>query len=340
MKILIISGFLGAGKTTFIKSLSKHTGREIAILENEYGEVGVDGDVLRADSAQSIGKVNIWELTEGCICCSTRGDFAASVLTIANTVDPEYLVVEPTGVGMLSNIIANLQQIEYERITLLAPVTIVDGQSFYSNLKEYPEIYRDQIREAKTVFVSKLENASQEERRKVRQDIEKICPTGDIIAEHYSDMNKAGWLSLLERGYDGSRLEAKQPENAELPDTFSMSGVEMKSPEMLLLLLERLIHGGLGVVVRAKGCIRTGDEWLRFDVVDGRYSISGAEPAPEGKAVFIGTEIRRQAIRRYFMQTRRRPRIGKNGNRAQATAGLFSFVTSPSPAPPIPDEPG
>ncbi len=325
MKILIVSGFLGAGKTTFIKSLSKHTGREIAILENEYGEVGVDGDVLRADSAQSIGKVNIWELTEGCICCSTKGDFAASVLTIANTVDPEYLVVEPTGVGMLSNIIANLQQIEYERITLLAPVAIVDGQSFHNNLRGYPEIYKDQIREARTVFVSKLENASPEERQKIRQDIETLCPDGQVVAEHYSGMNEAAWLALLERGYDGSHLETK-PESSELPDTFSMSGVEMESPEMLLLLLERLIHGGLGGVVRAKGCVRAGGEWLRFDVVDGRYTLSGAEPAPEGKAVFIGRDIRRQTVRRYFTQTRRRPRIGKSGSRVQADARRSSII--------------
>lgn len=309
MKILIVSGFLGAGKTTFIKSLSKRTGREITILENEYGEVGVDGDALRADSAQNIGKVNIWELTEGCICCSTKGDFAASVLTIANTVDPEYLVVEPTGVGMLSNIIANLQQIEYERITLLAPVAIVDGQSFHSNLREYPEIYKDQIREVHTVFVSKMENASPEERQKIKQDIEKLCPNGQVVAEHYSGMDKTEWLSILEQGYDGSQLKMK-PESAELPDTFSMSGVEMEAPEMLFLLLEHLIHGGLGGVVRAKGCIRAGGEWLRFDAVDGRYTVSGAEPAAEGKAVFIGTELRRQAIRRYFAQTRRRPRIG------------------------------
>ncbi|MCC8164290.1 MAG: GTP-binding protein [Lachnospiraceae bacterium] len=320
MKILIVSGFLGAGKTTFIRSLSKHTGREIAILENEYGEVGVDGDVLRADDTQSIGKVNIWELTEGCICCSTKGDFAASVLTIANTVDPEYLVVEPTGVGMLSNIIANLQQIEYERITLLAPVAILDGQSFYSNLREYPEIYKDQIREARTVFVSKLENASLEERQKIRQDIEALHPAGQVLAEHYSGMDKAEWLALLEHGYDGSHLEAK-PESDELPDTFSMSGAEMKSPEMLLLLLERLIRGGLGGVVRAKGCVRAGSEWLRFDAVDGRYTMSGAEPASEGKAVFIGTKIRRQAIRRYFTQTQRRPRIGAK------PSGKYASVT-------------
>ena len=94
MKILVVSGFLGAGKTTFIKSLAEHTGKEFAILENEYGDVGIDGNLLKEQ--QKVGEVNIWELTEGCICCLMKGDFAASVLTIANTVGPEYLVIEPT----------------------------------------------------------------------------------------------------------------------------------------------------------------------------------------------------------------------------------------------------
>ena len=97
MKILIVSGFLGAGKTTFIKALAKHTGKEFAILENEYGAAGIDKDRLETELAS--GTVNIWEMTEGCICCSAKGDFALSVLSIANAVDPEYLVIEPTGVG-------------------------------------------------------------------------------------------------------------------------------------------------------------------------------------------------------------------------------------------------
>ena len=86
MKVLVISGFLGAGKTTFLKELAHRTHRDFAVMENEYGEVGIDGGVLEQDDPQE--KLNIWELTEGCICCSRKADFATSVLTIANTVDP------------------------------------------------------------------------------------------------------------------------------------------------------------------------------------------------------------------------------------------------------------
>ncbi len=312
MKILVVSGFLGAGKTTFIKSLAKHTGKEFAILENEYGEIGIDGDLL--SEQRQIGKVNIWELTEGCICCSVNKDFATSVLTIANAVDPEYLVIEPTGVGMLSNVAASLEQIEYERISLLAPVTIVDGQSFWQYLREYPEIYQDQIRMAGTVFVSKMEQASPEEKQRLEQELKKLNESGTIQTEHYSTMEKEEWLKLLRQKYDGTCLEEKKEETGELPDTFSMSGVDMESPERLFVLLENLIHGQLGNIVRAKGCIRAGDAALRFDVADGRYSIIGAEAAggfETGKAVFIGQEIRRQKIRRYFTTRRQRLRLGQ-----------------------------
>ena len=105
MKILIVSGFLGAGKTTFIRRLSRNIGKRFVILENEYGAAGIDGARLGKDVAE---EGNIWEMTEQCICCSGKKDFASSVLTIANAVDPEYLIVEPTGVGRLSKIIENL----------------------------------------------------------------------------------------------------------------------------------------------------------------------------------------------------------------------------------------
>lgn len=306
MKILVVSGFLGAGKTTFIQNLAEHTGKEFAILENEYGEVGIDGDLLKEQ--QTIGGVSIWELTEGCICCSKKGDLAASVLTIANTLDPEYLVIEPTGAGMLSHIIANLQQIEYERISLLAPVTIVDGRSLQQP-GEYRELYRDQIRAAKTVFVSRTENSGEEEKLLLKNALEKLHPDGDIRVDHYSAMKKEEWLELLNKKYDGTSFE-KEPETETLPDTFSMKGIRMKAPEQLILLLERLIHGEFGNIIRAKGSFQAGEEFLRFDVVNGYYSATGAEKVHEGKAVFIGSDIQRQRIRRYFIENAGKIRLG------------------------------
>lgn len=316
MKILVISGFLGAGKTTFIKALARKTGKEFAILENEYGSAGIDGDDLRSSlsvgssasaAGGAAGEVNIWEMAEGCICCSMKGDFAASVLTIANTVDPDYLVIEPTGVAMLSQVMENLQQIQYERILLLAPIAIVDGHSFDRYIREYAALYRDQIASAHTVLVSKMEQASAAERDKLEAALKNINPQGQIITDHYSALTADQWASLLERGYDGAVLQSQSSslQPSDLPDTFSMKGVSLESPERLFLLMEALIRGACGNVFRAKGQVRAGGHHFRFDVADGLYSITGGteEPETEDKVVFIGTDLARQKIRRYFFQS-------------------------------------
>jgi G3E family GTPase len=223
------------------------------------------------------------------------------VLTIANSVDPEYLVIEPTGVGMLSNIVRNIQQIEYERISLLAPVTIVDGKSFSRYIKEYEELYRDQIASAHTVLVSKMEHADGAELLALEQKLRKINPTGQIIAEHYTSLSMEQWNSFLERGYDGSILAEAHPESEELPDSFSLKGAAMDCPERLIWMLEMLIRGYFGNIFRAKGKFRAGEQILRFEVADGRYSVQGEDSCEEGKAVFIGTDIKRQALRKNFM---------------------------------------
>ncbi|MDD2214768.1 MAG: GTP-binding protein, partial [Oscillospiraceae bacterium] len=173
MDILLISGFLGAGKTTFIRRLSQACGREFVILENEYGPLSVDGP--RLDTAAEVAAApaqpvepkhspakaasgtaiplqqraqaalpqarRIWELTEGCICCSMSLSFAHSVLTIANALNPDYLIVEPSGVAYPGRILAELQKICYgQQIRLLAPVTILDARLVSRQLTAYPEL--------------------------------------------------------------------------------------------------------------------------------------------------------------------------------------------------------
>ncbi len=303
MKILIVSGFLGAGKTTFIKALAKHTGKEFAILENEYGAAGIDKDRLETELAS--GTVNIWEMTEGCICCSAKGDFALSVLSIANAVDPEYLVIEPTGVGKLGNIVENLKQIEYDRITLLAPVTVVDIHSYRRYLQEYPELYQDQIAEAGTILVSKTEQASSEEKQQIFSALRAINPTAEIVTDHYSLLPPDQWLHLLEKGRDGSLHHSPSSEasadSEQLPDSFTLKHVHMRSPESLFLFLEDLIRGHFGNIFRAKGQLPAGNTWLQFDVADSRYCVISCEPAADSEVVFIGTDIHRQPIRRLCM---------------------------------------
>ena len=109
------------------------------------------------------------------------------------------------------------------------------------------------------------------------------------------------WLRLLETGYDGRLYQVKAEETENLPDTFSIENAYFSSPESLLIFLEDLIRGQYGNIFRAKGQILAGSQWFQFDVADSRYGITGCEPQKTGKAVFIGTEIHRQPIRRVVL---------------------------------------
>ena len=305
MKILIISGFLGAGKTTFIKELAKRTKKEIAIFENEYGTSGVDGDILKEST-----KVNIWELTEGCICCSVKGDFAASVLTIANTVNPEYLVIEPTGVAMLSNLITNLKQIEYEHIKLMAPIVIVDALSLERYKNEFPEIYKDQIEFADTVIFSKSENLSENEKEKLGIEVKSINNSCNIVSDHYSTQPDSWWDSLLLKYLDGTVDIPIKDETAEMPDSFSLNNISVRSVEKFIIFLENLIRGQYGNVFRAKGSFSIRGLNLRFDVADNRYLVELDTDEISDKVVFIGNDIKKQKIREVFFENSNFVKIG------------------------------
>lgn len=335
MKILVISGFLGAGKTTFIQELVKRTKRDFAIMENEYGAIGVDGDLLE----QADTSINIWEMTEGCICCTRKADFASSILTIANTVDPEILLVEPTGVGELSKILENIKQIEYERITLLAPLTIVDGSHFEQAMSKFPDLCRDQIQAAGTVIVSKLEGASKAELADIQVRIETINEQCDISTLHYTKQPDSWWDALLERPLLGALSDGKAVGQTigrrmvgEIPlddikgvelsanpvskslatdevtndevavDSVALTSISLRHEQELVLFLQGVTAGVFGDIVRAKGFLPVGRSWLQFSVVNGTYSITGFNPQlekdePEAKGIFIGTHIKRSWLR-------------------------------------------
>ena len=300
MKVLVISGFLGAGKTTFIKELANRTGRDIAIFENEYAAEGVDKAIL--EDGITNGDVNIWEMAQGCICCSTKGDFRESVLTIANSVDPEILIVEPTGVGMLSNVIDNVKQIEYERIRLLAPVTIVDGGSIDRYLNQYDELYLDQIKGASVIVVSKTENTSDEEKERIKGVLQEINPQADIITDHYSDLDDAWFDALYDNYYDKEDEASEEVGERDivLPENFSIEGIKISSLEYLIGLLDNISRGVYGDIIRVKGHAEINGETVRFELADRMYQISGIEGKAEQSVVFIGHGIDRQGLRNKF----------------------------------------
>ena len=169
MKVLIVSGFLGAGKTTFIKELIRKTEVNPVVLENEYG----DNDLDKRDLAGSApGELQILEFMEGCVCCSKKDSFLYSILTVSTGISPEYLIVEPSGVAKLSNILVGLEKVRYEKIIPVSPIVIVSAKSFSANMHEYRELMEDQILNAGHVIFSKTEGMDADELEEVKRQIQ------------------------------------------------------------------------------------------------------------------------------------------------------------------------
>lgn len=298
MKILMVSGFLGAGKTTFIKTMAQRSGRDFVVLENEYGQADIDSQLL-----QSQTDLDVYELTQGCVCCTLKQDFAASVLTIANTLDPEILIVEPTGVARLSSLEENVSRIEYERISLLAPVTIVDGLAFEKQLSRDDAIFFDQVANAATLVVSKTEHLDEEERGQIESRLRSMNSEAEIVFSPYAGRDADWFASLLDRGLDGQDLSAPVSDDELHMETFGMHGVALDSPAKLIALLDAISFGVFGTVLRAKGILPCNGAWLRFDVVDGTWGITGFDgTAPDtSEAVFIGQDLKRPWLRELLL---------------------------------------
>ena len=289
MKILVVSGFLGAGKTTFIKELIKRTGREIAVLENEYGDINLDSQEI-----QETGELKVWEFMEGCVCCSKKDSFANTILAISASLDPEYLVVEPTGVGKLSNIIANIHKVSYEKIKLLNPLAVLAPVSYHENMNEYGELYGDQIANAKGIIFSKIENEASNLLTKIKEEISTINPDAWISDIPYKEHDDEWWNMILadpDESLNDTDLEDADNDAEHAPvymKQVSFRDVQFANISELILLLEDVIRYGMGSIVRAKGAVRAGNDYVRFDVADRMYAISGADEAIDNQAVFIG----------------------------------------------------
>lgn len=290
MKILIVSGFLGAGKTTFIKELIRRTGTAPVILENEYGNNSIDAGELRsADSGEK--KLEVLEFMEGCVCCTMKDSFVNSVFTVFSGLSPEYLIIEPTGVGQLSNILGNLKPLLHDPVTLLNPIVVLAPRSYNQNMKEFEALYKDQITYAKTVVFSKCENEDMEVLSATEAAIREINPDAEIISRHYSKQDDDWWRSVMALPSDTIDVEETSQEMNDFSQ-ITMNNASLENPFQLIQLLEDCLRGQFGCIVRAKGTIPVGSETLRFDLADGLYSISDS-PEKTNQCVFIGKNLDR-----------------------------------------------
>ena len=198
VKVNVISGFLGAGKTTLIKKLL--TGRlrneKVVLLENEYGEIGIDGGFMK-DAG-----ITVTELNAGCICCTLAGDFQAAVDQLIDTYHPDRILVEPTGVGKLSEILSAVEKAKerHPEIVTGGSATVVDAGKCRMYMKNFGEFFLDQVKSASTVIFSRTQLLDTERVEKSRQLIAEAHPDARIITTPWDEMEPDFMLDVIENG--------------------------------------------------------------------------------------------------------------------------------------------
>ena len=286
MKILLVSGFLGAGKTTFIKEMAKNINLEFVVLENEYADIGSDGDFLDEKN------LNVWEMSEGCICCSMKGDFKSSIKKIYFEINPEYLVIEPTGVGMLSSIIENIREINNNDIEILSPLTLIDITSFNEYLETFNNFFIDNLKNTGKVILTKLENYNPFDRENIKNKISKINNNLEIITDDYRTFPKEWFGEILNKNIDNKIIDKNFSLKTHINlRTFSKENINLKTMDELGLLLNRLVNGDFGKIYRAKGIVKIDGYWGKFNLVYKNFEMEPITDAKGTKIVIIGNNL-------------------------------------------------
>ena len=194
-KIDIFSGFLGAGKTTLIKKLiaDSYKGESLVLIENEFGEIGIDGGFL-----QDAG-IKINEMSSGCICCSLVGDFAQALRQVLAEYAPDRILIEPSGVGKLSDVIKAVQNLHSDEIVLNAFATVVDAGKCKMYMKNFGEFFNDQVEHAGTVVMSHADVVSAEKLEAAVALVREKNPTAVIVTTPIAQLDGATLLEAIER---------------------------------------------------------------------------------------------------------------------------------------------
>lgn len=209
-KIDIFSGFLGAGKTTLIKKLIKeaYAGEQIVLIENEFGEIGIDGGFMQEAGIQ----VN--EMNSGCICCSLVGDFGKALREVIDQYHPHRILIEPSGVGKLSDVVAAVKRVATEEVLLGASVTVVDANKCKVYLKNFGEFYSNQVEHADAIILSRTDSISEDKLNAAMELLRKENDHAQIITTPWTQLSGKQILEAIEGrhtlGHELSELEAHE----------------------------------------------------------------------------------------------------------------------------------
>lgn len=338
-KIDIFSGFLGAGKTTLIKKLIKeaYTGEKIVLIENEFGEIGIDGGFLK-DAG-----IEITEMNSGCICCSLVGNFAEALKKVLAEFAPDRIIIEPSGVGKLSDVIKAVEGIGEKDIVLNSFTTVADATKCKMYMKNFGEFYNNQIEHANSIILSRTDGMNEEKLAESIAMLKEKNPSATIITTAWNKLDGKAILDAMEhRDTMKAALELIEEEQCHehehehehchehehdenctcgchdhehghdhshhhhADEVFVSCGAETAkkyTKEEIENILDKLSdEKKYGTVLRAKGIVDNaeGDEWLHFDYVPGESDVRNGSAGVIGRICVIGSKINEDAVKQLF----------------------------------------
>ena len=326
-KIDVYSGFLGAGKTTLIKKLIKeaYAGEKVVLIENEFGEIGVDGGFLK-DSG-----VNITEMNSGCICCSLVGDFAKALKQVEEQYAPDRIIIEPSGVGKLSDVIRAVERANVENSVLNAFCAVVDANKCKMYMKNFGEFFIDQVKNASCVVLSHTTGMSEEKLHACIEALKAVNPDANYVTAEWDKLDGKTILAAMEKK---DSLDAELKKLAEeyeyehhhhddddddccchdhehehhhhhhADEVFTSWGLETAhkfTEEELKNALQALQNEEkYGTVLRAKGIVDGGEHWWHFDYVPGEPDVRTGAAGATGRLCVIGCKLNEDALKELF----------------------------------------
>lgn len=314
MIVNVVYGFLGAGKTTFVRYVMENPPQDekVVILVNEFGEVGVDGITLSSHGGQV---AEIVELPSGCICCTIASDFRRQVLELCQRFAPDRMIVEPTGVATISQIMQILEAEDMRPLySDLSLIHMLDASEFLSFIKSHRHFIENQIRRSKSVLLNKMDRVKPAMLDLLVNSIKEINPAAEVYPTSFARLDGSILKRILGIPAGEEELHRLQPHSEDpyvhghqeehdhehglagefesfgkrYPDSFSRQRLES--------FFRDLNAGGYGRVVRAKGVFRTADNWIKLELASREVLV---EPAAKGEysvVSIIGQEIVREAM--------------------------------------------
>lgn len=296
VKFDIVSGFLGAGKTTFIKKVLKSLNNEkLVLIENEFGEVSVDRSVLEIEG------FDVYELSNGCVCCKLKGDFLLTLRQILSQ-DIDRIIFEPSGIFILDEILDVFKDSDISAKCYINTVTtVVDAGNFSKHVQSYSYFFKSQISNATSIVMSKSQFLKPSEVANIAQELRLINENAKIITKDWVDLTPSDILCLINENPkyiipDVTVAHSKGHDFESLG--FRPAGIFAR--RQLESILEKCKNGVYGNILRGKGIIRSLDSFLEFQYTDGAYTISTSKDVTMGVVSFIGSNLQKETLSTIF----------------------------------------